>query len=435
MASVVTNWSFITLLESPSNMGSKFIDYTGKVVQGRRPPQGPLVSGTEADMAKAIKDLSQRIVELESRTGRPSIEFECDLPVDGVVRLIHNFGGAVRWFVTSWKRNTNAAPWNLTELDALSTANTLALTSKADGFAVIRVESAEATVTAPRGDSTAIVAVGPPGADGAAGSLWTTAYEWDFTAMTLSTVTGNGAFTISGQTFANQTWDVSNYANSSVMSVGGSDGMRIKCGPHISGMAATYYLAPLFKSPSLYTLLVTSGLIADDCRIGIRLSTNVMSWTRNDSSIGGATEHDASAIMLDTGNTVVLGAPNSHRYEVGHRHSDTAQRDFGRILHRNNHRLDLRDGIRDPTHDCMQMEIPYLGHGELRHNGGIYSSGFPTKWYPIQSGWANSGVWVESLLTQLSDAYINVYQGACSTNGTSEGKFGRLRLEYALYTP
>ncbi len=87
-------------------MGSRFFDYTGKLVPGRRPRQGGTSPGdldTPEKVSKAIKDISQRLAELEAVTQQPATEFEVTLPASGQVYLNHGFNCPVRFFPTWWE--------------------------------------------------------------------------------------------------------------------------------------------------------------------------------------------------------------------------------------------------------------------------------------------------------------------------------------------
>ncbi len=80
----------------------KFIDYTGKMVPGRRPRQ----THTDADgddQALLLKQLTQRLAELEAIVPLPAVEFEVTLPASGTVKFNHGFGCPVRVYPVWWE--------------------------------------------------------------------------------------------------------------------------------------------------------------------------------------------------------------------------------------------------------------------------------------------------------------------------------------------
>ncbi len=88
----------------------RFFDYTGKLVPGRRKPQGKVLSATDLEdkskIAEALKEVTQRLSELEAIVGGEAVEFEVTLPASGIVRLNHGFGSPVRWYHV-WSEDTS----------------------------------------------------------------------------------------------------------------------------------------------------------------------------------------------------------------------------------------------------------------------------------------------------------------------------------------
>ncbi len=86
-------------------MAAKFIDYTGKVIQARRPKQGQTVGhdASPEDLAKALKEVTLRLAEIEAIANGPSVEFEVNLPASGQVYLAHNFNCPIRFYPVWWE--------------------------------------------------------------------------------------------------------------------------------------------------------------------------------------------------------------------------------------------------------------------------------------------------------------------------------------------
>ncbi len=91
-------------------MGSKFFDYTGRIVQARRLRQAQTLSSDDTKdpdkLFKALQDVNARLQELELLAPNKSIEVEVTTPSYGFVTINHNFGGPVRWW-TVWNEDSN----------------------------------------------------------------------------------------------------------------------------------------------------------------------------------------------------------------------------------------------------------------------------------------------------------------------------------------
>ncbi len=257
-------------------------------------------------------------------------------------------------------------------------------------------------------------ATGAGGATGATGAgAWLVGYDYDFTSGGLSTAAGDGNFTIDSKT-----WTVTNFAKSSVMSVGGADGLRVKqhATAGLSSITPTNRTGPLFQSPSMATLL--SGLVTDDMRFSLRISVYILSAARS-------TSGDASFMLLDTGS-------NNQRYEIEVFNSSGTTTDWGRLVLSNSTKSS-GNITHLASHDCYQIEIPNLGGDEMLVNSGIYSAGWPTKWFRRAVHRAANSVWLTALMTAQSEAfYVLGIEGAANA-GTSETKYGRMRIEYRLH--
>lgn len=91
-------------------------------------------------LGKVLTDMLARIAALEASKPADFIEFEMSCPASGSVRMAHNFGCPVRFYLTSWK---GAASHNLRMDETNSDLNTLVLTSGAAGRATVRVEKSQ----------------------------------------------------------------------------------------------------------------------------------------------------------------------------------------------------------------------------------------------------------------------------------------------------
>lgn len=132
-------------------MGTRFVDRTGTVGKSRR-SKASGASYSPDDLkdpekaAEVVTRLASRLATVEGQLPPDSVEFDVTCPAGGTVTIQHGFTGPVRWYVTSWRRNTNAGTYSLTELvDSSQTAipKTLKLYSKVSGQAVIRVEAVQ----------------------------------------------------------------------------------------------------------------------------------------------------------------------------------------------------------------------------------------------------------------------------------------------------
>lgn len=439
---------------------SKYVSSSG--VRGReRRPRGSTTT-FDADVAKDPERLAallnramERLDAIEASKAPEFIEFDVSCPSSGTVTLNHGFSGATRWYVTSWRRKGNAGAYSLSELTPGTIANTIVLTSKAAGQAVIRVESVQigqelrSTATndtalpvissVPGNDhdvivrlSGALTGVAPGTANNvlrsngtdwvstASTSLpsqlgWRTAYDIDFTTGGLSTAVADGNFTIAGQT-----WTVQNFSKSSVMSVGDANGMRIKAAASSSVITPPSRTGPIFKSPSMFDLLVTGGFVIDDIRIGLRVTMYLASASK--SVIG-----DSTFMLVDTGS-------NNQRTEFSRYLKSTGPtviEDFMRLVLNNSSKT--ASDIGAAAGDCLQIEIPYLGNDFNFLRTGTYSAGFPTKWAMRAEDSSAAGTWGPVLMQNLSDSFISIGIEAASGAGTSESKINRLLIEYYRY--
>jgi hypothetical protein len=248
--------------------------------------------------------------------------------------------------------------------------------------------------------------------------VWTLLWDLDFTSLGLSTAVGNGNFTINGQT-----WTVGNFANSSVMSVGGADGLRIKCKNVSSTMTIGGNTAPYFMSPSLATLL--SGILPDDVRIGIRMSFYTKAFNRGTAS-------DITYFILSDSTF------DGVRFEVGQFNNTGSQSDYMRLILNSSTKVNqtISATLTSPaTHDCMQFELGQLGIDipNIIMTGISSGGALPSKWYRRAQLSAAAGAFFDTKIKELADARISIAQSAPGTAGTSEIKIGRMKLEYYRY--
>lgn len=107
----------------------------------------------EKKLAEILRMLGRRITELEAKSGPEGIEFEiATVGSAGLISLLHNLNGPVRWWVTCWTRPVSQGAYPTTApilvQDASSTSNVLVLRSSTVGRAVVRVEPAFGTMEA-----------------------------------------------------------------------------------------------------------------------------------------------------------------------------------------------------------------------------------------------------------------------------------------------
>lgn len=118
---------------------------TNTFIKARRGPASPNhfpVSDKPEEVARHLTKLNDRITTLEGNGVLQWIEFDITCPYNSTIRLNHGFSGAIRWYVTSWKRKGAAGPFALSEVElGGSRDGFLALYSQVPGRAVIRVES------------------------------------------------------------------------------------------------------------------------------------------------------------------------------------------------------------------------------------------------------------------------------------------------------
>jgi len=90
-------------------MSIDFIDSAGSRPKARRQISGGTVlppGASDAEVARAISDLTKRVSEMEAARNPDAIEFEVNLPASGTVVLEHGFNGPVRYYVTHWKETS-----------------------------------------------------------------------------------------------------------------------------------------------------------------------------------------------------------------------------------------------------------------------------------------------------------------------------------------
>lgn len=242
---------------------------------------------------------------------------------------------------------------------------------------------------------------------------WFTLYDIDFTTLPLSTAAGNGNFTIDGRI-----WTVTNFGNSSVMSVGGADGLRLKANGNASSNTPPNRNGPLFQSPSLLSLI--NGVIPDVTQFGVRLTAYIKAATRNVSN-------DASTMFIDTGN-------NNQRHEYQVYNNGGVQADYMRLILNSSQKTTVTF-THLANHDVLQMEIPTFCMDVNPLRSGIYAAGWPTKMFARGQNAAAAGQWAPCLMQQQSDAFVCLGIEAGSVAGTSETKWGRMKIELMLLEP
>lgn len=246
--------------------------------------------------------------------------------------------------------------------------------------------------------------------------IWNLLYDLDFTSLSLSTVTGDGNFTIDGKT-----WTVVNFAKSSVMSVGGADGLRIRHAASTSTFSGANRTGPIFQMPNMLTLF--GGLIPDDTRFGLRISAYIKSATRTNTN-------ETSNFWIDSAGS---GTGNNQRHELAVFNSAGTQVDFMRLILASSNKV-AANLTRIASTDCYQIEMPNYGSDVNVLRTGIYSAGWPTKWLVRAQLSAAAGTWGPLFLTQQSDATVCFgVESTSSAAGTTETKWGRVRIEYIRY--
>jgi len=239
---------------------------------------------------------------------------------------------------------------------------------------------------------------------------WYTLYDLDFTSLALSTAAGNGNFVIDGKT-----WTVANFANSSVMSVGGADGLRLKANGNASSNTPPNRNGPLFQSPSLQSLI--NNVIPDVTQFGLRLTAYIKSASR-------ANNNDASTMFIDTGN-------NNQRHEYQIYNNGGVQSDYMRLILNSSQKTTVTF-THLANHDVLQLEMPQFCMDVNPIRSGIYAAGWPTTMLARGQNAAAAGQWAPCLMTRQSDAFICLGIEAGTTAGTSETKWGRFKVEIML---
>jgi len=242
---------------------------------------------------------------------------------------------------------------------------------------------------------------------------WYSFYDVDFTSLALTTVTGNGNFVIDGKT-----WTVANFANSSAMSVGGADGLRLKAAAATFNNSPPNRNGPIFQSPSIATLL--NGLIPDTANFGLRATAYLKASTR-------ANNNDTNNFWIDTGS-------NNQRHEYDIYNATGTQSDYMRLVLNNSQKTAVTF-THLANHDVFQIEIPQFGMDVNPLRSGIYAAGWPTKMYARGQNAAAAGQWAPCLMTAQSEAFVGFSLDTGSSAGTCEAKWGRLKFELMLLDP
>lgn len=129
--------------ESNRFFGADGVIYTAR--RGVSGGRGGVSSDATIDqLAAALRQLSDRVAELESFRQPSWTEFEVTLPGAGSVSLAHGYGAPVRFYVTHW---SGAAAAPILYRSSSSTDTNLVLTSGAAGNAVVRVEKSQFPTT------------------------------------------------------------------------------------------------------------------------------------------------------------------------------------------------------------------------------------------------------------------------------------------------
>jgi hypothetical protein len=128
----------------------RFFDRDGNLKTSRRGVSS-LSSVTVEDvkdagrLADTIRKLQHRVSDLEARMPPSAVEFECILPDGDYIRLQHNLGCPVRWYLTD-NRFGQGSLWVPSELP--SDLNTLVLYHEGgECYGVIRIEPAQHAIT------------------------------------------------------------------------------------------------------------------------------------------------------------------------------------------------------------------------------------------------------------------------------------------------
>lgn len=243
----------------------RFISKTGLVAKFRRfVSQASNVQESDVKdttkLADLLRSVMRRVSDVEARLPPEAVEFEVDCPATGTVSISHNFGTAVRWYVTTWTQTDNVAyPEAGAELvqDATSSANTLVLRSYRAGRAVVRVEQSQAVLD--------------PGITVAPATVYPTQFKLALTAQ--QATTSLTEVPLPGMEFtgqAGETWDVKFFCNASSSSAAGmkfsviAPGGSTVNGEHYSGAGFTGAASQLITAPN--TLGTTVHAVAGGFR-------------------------------------------------------------------------------------------------------------------------------------------------------------------------
>lgn len=233
---------------------------------------------------------------------------------------------------------------------------------------------------------------------------WPLLYELDFTSLSLSTAAGNGAFAIDGKT-----WQVINFANSTVMSAGGADGLKIACSTANSAYSAAARTCPAFLLP--ITQIFPAFSMYGSLRVTAYNSFH--NCDANAESVLFAVETNSLA----------------QRWEFDKYHNGTSVRYFGRLLLNGVSVVSGDDTLSDVADNCYQIEIPRIGHSLSYERTGLYSAGFPPLMKPrIELGSAASPFF-QSRMNSPSDVYLLLGASTGNTAGNLEVRFDRIRVE------
>lgn len=151
-------------------MSRRLVDAeSGAVARSRRSPGsrsqfGQATVKDPTELSNGLTKLNDRLASLEASGTPEVVEFDIICPYNSTVTLNHGFTGAIRWYVTGWKRKGNAGIVALSEVESGgSREGCLVLYSQVPGRAIIRVESAQNGVKADQTTRT-LVSVGGGGA-------------------------------------------------------------------------------------------------------------------------------------------------------------------------------------------------------------------------------------------------------------------------------
>lgn len=240
---------------------------------------------------------------------------------------------------------------------------------------------------------------------------WKRVYEVDFTSLSLSTASAGGNFTIDGKT-----WTVNNFTSATTMSVGGANGLYVKC-----NTANTIYhnggsTEPAFSVP-LTTLAPEAGLGK-----GFRV------WVSELSSALVANSEQWS-MAVDTNLTLDLRYQCSRYFTSGNVRFFV---DFIKTTRQSN-----VGSIDTSTNDVFMMQIPHLGFssGFEAYSGASSGGNFPAETSLVPRAGAYAGqnsasAWaIPTVVTSAANLHVHLGVASGNTNGNALVKFKRLAIE------